>query len=96
MEIKFTPVSRGVTALSPNTPAPTRKPRSDKRVRSTLKISVHHDGLLKAVAYNQSETKQDVMDRILKLVLENDEVFAKLLAGFPKGAQRHPYLVMRD
>lgn len=73
-----------------------RNPRSDKRIRSTLKLHPLHDDKIRAICYNQRESKQKVMDRILHLVLDNDEMRDRLLASFPKGSQRHPYLILRD
>jgi hypothetical protein len=39
-------------------PVPPRKPRSDKRIRSTLRIASRYDETVKAIAYNHSTSKQ--------------------------------------
>ena len=75
---------------------PPRKTRSDKRVRSTLRIEARLDELIKAIAYNHSSSKQKVTDKIIKMVLDSDSLRDKLIASFPKGSQKHAYLIMRD
>jgi aminopeptidase-like protein len=70
-----------------------RKTRSDKRVRSTLRISQEVDEHIKAIAYNHNVSKQVVIDKILKMVLENDNLRYRLITAFPKGSQKYTYLV---
>jgi len=70
-----------------------RKTRSDKRVRSTLRINQEVDEHIKAIAYNHNTSKQIVIDKILKMVLENDSLRYRIITSFPKGSQKYTYLV---
>jgi len=72
-----------------------RQPRSDKRVRSTLRIASQYDDMIKAIAFNHSTSKQKVVDRIIRMILESDTLRSQLIYSMPK-AQKNPYILMRD
>ena len=96
VEVKPQPPFR-VTKQQPPTPRPAqpRKTRSDKRVRSTLRISREMDDMIKAIAYNHDTIKQKVVDFALRMVLGDDLLRSQLIRSMPK-QQRHPYLFMDE
>ena len=73
---------------------PVRRVRSDKRVRSTLRIDNEMDKKIKAVAFNHSTSKQKVIDEIIKMVLMDDVLFSKMIKRMPQ-EQMNPYLIIR-
>lgn len=69
----------------------TRKERSDKRVRSTLRISREMHEMIITIAFNHGTSKQRVIDSIIHLVLGNDILRSQLIHSMPKAA-RHTYI----
>lgn len=79
-------------------PQKKRKERSDKRVRSTLRISKELQDLILLIAYNHHTSKQKVIDRILHIVLTSDKLRYTLTESLKKETktQKLPYIVVRQ
>jgi hypothetical protein len=75
-----------------------RKTRSDKRVRSTLRLKPRYDELIKAMAYNHPGlTKQRTLDAIIEMVLDSETLRYRLISSFRnKYGQRAAYLNLSE
>lgn len=75
-----------------------RKTRSDKRVRSTLRIQKELHDMLKLIAFNHNSSKQKVIDAILIMVLTSDSLRYRLTESLKKqtSKQHFPYVIIRQ
>lgn len=75
-----------------------RKPRSDKRIRSTLRIQKELHEMIKLIAFNHNLSKQKVIDSILIMVLTSDTLRYRLTDSLKKqtNKQHFPYVIIRQ